>query len=212
MILRTIPTGMLHTNCYLVGDEASGVCAVFDPGAHTEKVLNMIAESGLTCKYIILTHCHFDHVMAAPFVQEATGAELMIHELDAPFLTPEYVNRRGYIRETYRAPRVDRLLRDGDEIDVGSIKMKVTLTPGHTLGSCVFTFGDVMIAGDTLFKDACGRWDMMGGSMDDMMHSLKKLHDMEGDYRVLCGHGDPTTLEEERQHNPYMRMALEKLK
>ncbi len=212
MIIKTVPTGMLHTNCWLVGDEEAGVCAVFDPGAHTEKVLHMIEESGLTCRFIILTHCHFDHVMAAPFVQEATGAELMIHELDAPFLEPKYVSRRGYIREQYHAPRIDRLLHDGDEIDVGSIKMKVTLTPGHTQGSCVFTFEDVMIAGDTLFKGSCGRWDMEGGSMEDMMRSLKKLHDMEGDYRVLCGHGDPTTLAAERRLNLYMRMALEQLK
>ncbi len=208
MHLQTIYTGMLHTNCYLLGDESTGECILFDPGASTQKIRDMIAESGMKVRYIVLTHCHFDHVMAAPFIQEETGAQLLIHAADAPYLTPEYVNRKGYIRETYRTPRVDRLLQEGDTIELGSIRLRVLHTPGHTLGSCVFLCDDLMIAGDTLFRDACGRWDLEGGSQAQMMESLCRLHDLEGDYRVLSGHGDPTTLEKERQNNPYMRMAL----
>lgn len=208
MIMRFVHTGMLHANCYLIGDERTNQCAIFDPGASTQKILDMIKESGMEVKYIILTHCHFDHVMAAPFVQEATGAELMIHHEDAAYLTPEHVSRKGYIREEYRAPRIDRLLGDGDTIELGDITMRVMNTPGHTRGSCVFMFGDVMISGDTLFKDACGRWDFQGGSQESMMESLRQLYALEGDYRVFSGHGEPTTLETERSHNPYMLMAV----
>lgn len=208
MIMRTVQTGMLHTNCYLVGDESTNECAVFDPGASTQKVLEMIEESGMKVKYIILTHCHFDHVMASPFVQDATEAQLMIHHDDAPYLTPEFVSRRGYIREEYKTPRIDRLLSDGDTIEIGSIKMTVVHTPGHSQGSCVFLFGDTMIAGDTLFKDACGRWDMAGGSEDNMMDSLRRLYSLDGDYTVLSGHGEPTTLSAERKNNPYMLRAV----
>ena len=209
MIMKVVQTGMLHTNCYLIGDEKTNKCIVFDPGASTQKILDMIAESGMEVEYIILTHCHFDHVMASPFVQDATGAKLMIHYKDAPYLTPEYVNRKGYIREEYRAPQVDRLLQDEDTIERGDIKMRVMNTPGHTMGSCVFMFDDVMLSGDTLFKGACGRWDLLGGSQEDMMESLRRLYALEGDYRVFSGHGDPTTLETERHENPYMRRAVE---
>ena len=89
MHLQTIYTGMLHTNCYLLGDESTGECILFDPGASTQKIRDMIAESGMKVRYIVLTHCHFDHVMAAPFIQEETGAQLLIHAADAPYLTPE---------------------------------------------------------------------------------------------------------------------------
>lgn len=208
MIIKTVPVGMLHTNCYLVGDEATNECAIFDPGAMPKKIFAMIEESGMKVKYIILTHCHFDHVMSAPLLQDETGAQILIHYDDSPYLTPEYVNRRGYIRETYKTPNVSRILKDGDEIQLGSITMRVMNTPGHTRGSCVFLFEDVMISGDTLFKGACGRWDLPGGSQQSMMESLIKLHDLSGDYRVLPGHGDATTLDDERRDNPYMAMAL----
>lgn len=208
MILKSVQVGMLHTNCYLVGSEKTNECVIFDPGAATQKVLDMIEESGMSVKYIIVTHAHFDHLMSAPFVQDATGAELLIHKIDAPYITPEHVNRRGYIKEEYKTPVVARELQDGDVITVGDIEIKVMNTPGHTKGSCVFMFEDVMVAGDTLFKDACGRWDLPGGSEDDMMESLRRIHDLDGDFRVLSGHGTPTTLERERNQNPYMLKAI----
>ena len=142
MIMNTVQTGMLHTNCYLLGDEKLGEGILFDPGASTQKILDMIEQSGVKIKYIVLTHCHFDHVMAAPSIQDATGAELMIHKEDAPYLTPEYVSRKGYIRETYKTPRIDRILEDGDTITLGGISIKVMNTPGHTRGSCVFMLHD----------------------------------------------------------------------
>lgn len=213
MIMNTVQTGMLHTNCYLLGDEKLGEGILFDPGASTQKILDMIEQSGVKIKYIVLTHCHFDHVMAAPSIQDATGAELMIHKEDAPYLTPEYVSRKGYIRETYKTPRIDRILEDGDTITLGGIAIKVMNTPGHTRGSCVFMLhdaerGDIMLSGDTLFKDACGRWDLEGGSQESMMESLRRLYAIEGDYAVFSGHGAPTTLQAERENNPYMKMAV----
>ena len=222
MLMRVLETGMFHTNCYMVGDEKAGECVLFDPGASISKLKAFIDENGMKVKYIVLTHAHFDHVMAAPAIQEYTGAQLLIHEKDALLLSPENpeANRRNYLREViskgdvrdyeYKMPRVDRMLSDGDTFEVGELTFTVLNTPGHTAGSCTFICGDVMISGDTLFKDACGRWDMTSGSEDDMMHSLCRLHDLEGDYRVFSGHGAPTTLEAERQNNFYMRTALTK--
>ncbi|MBQ2326227.1 MAG: MBL fold metallo-hydrolase [Clostridia bacterium] len=220
MIMKVLETGMFHTNCYLVGDTKTNECILFDPGASITKLMGFIEESGMKVRYIVLTHAHFDHVMAAPAIQDATGAELLIHEKDAPLLSPDNpeANRKGYLREVirkgevrdteYKMPRVDRLLHDGDTIELGDLCFKVLNTPGHTAGSCTFICGDVMISGDTLFKDACGRWDMTSGSEDDMMVSLRRLHDLEGNYRVFSGHGIPTTLDAERQYNIYMRRAV----
>ena len=104
-------------------------------------------------------------------------------------------------------------LEDGDTITLGGIAIKVMNTPGHTRGSCVFMLhdperGDIMLSGDTLFKDACGRWDLEGGSQESMMESLRRLYAIEGDYAVFSGHGVPTTLQAERENNPYMKMAV----
>ncbi len=210
MIIKSVEVGMLHTNCYLIGDEKAMECAIFDPGASTEKIMAMIEEAGMAVKYIVLTHGHFDHVMAAPWIREATGAPIIMHRIEKDWLKEEYVGHRGYTKETYVAPPVERLLEDGDTFFIGSLAVKVMLTPGHTKGSCVFLVEDVMLAGDTLFKGACGRWDLETGSEHEMMLSLRALASLEGDYRVLSGHGSPTTLQAEREANPYMRLAAGK--
>jgi glyoxylase-like metal-dependent hydrolase (beta-lactamase superfamily II) len=198
---------MLATNCYLVADDA-GRCAVIDPGSHTEKILKKAEEEGFTIEAILLTHGHFDHVMAAPGIQKATGAKLYIHKNDQPDLAPEVAGHRGYLREPYVMPRVDGNLEDGSEIKAGDLTFRVLHTPGHTLGSVCLLCGDLMFSGDTLFAGTCGRCDLAGGSLEQMFASLKKLAQLEGDYKVLPGHMEASTLETERQTNPYVLEGL----
>ena len=207
MKLAQLPVGMLATNCYLVADDA-GRCAVIDPGSHTEKILKKAAEEGFTIEAILLTHGHFDHVMAAPGIQKATGAKLYIHKNDEPDLAPEVAGHRGYLREPYIMPRVDGHLEEGGEVQVGDLTFRVLHTPGHTLGSCVLLCEDLMFSGDTLFAGTCGRCDLAGGSLEQMFASLKKLAQLEGDYKVLPGHMEASTLETERQTNPYVLEGL----
>ena len=207
MKLAQLPVGMLATNCYLVADDA-GRCAVIDPGSHTEKILKKAEEEGFTIEAILLTHGHFDHVMAAPGIQKATGAKLYIHKNDQPDLAPEVAGHRGYLREPYVMPRVDGNLVDGSEIKVGDLTFRVLHTPGHTLGSVCLLCGDLMFSGDTLFAGTCGRCDLAGGSLEQMFASLKKLAQLEGDYKVLPGHMEASTLETERQTNPYVLEGL----
>lgn len=208
MKIQCIPVGMLHTNCYIVTDEQTNRCAVVDPGANSQKVLDAVRENGAQVDYVLLTHGHFDHVMAAPAVVRETGAKLMIHKRDESWLAPEYAARPGYIREEYVQPAVAAYLEDGAEISLGALTVRVMHTPGHTKGSCVLLVGDTMISGDTLFQESCGRCDLEGGNIDEMMGSLKKLAMLPGDYTVLPGHDVSTTLAHERAHNPYMRQAL----
>lgn len=209
MIVKSVVVGMLHTNCYILGDEETGRCAVIDPGANEDKILSAVREQGLEVESIILTHGHFDHVMAASRVQNATGAKLFIHKFDLPLLEPSVVKHRGYIRGEYAMPRVDGYLNDGDTVKVGSLECRVYNTPGHTSGSCIILCGDIMFSGDTLFHESCGRWDLDSGDEGDMMRSLKKIAQIEGDYKVLPGHGGATTLAYERGHNRYMAAAMQ---
>ena len=203
MKFAQVTVGMLGTNCYLVADDA-GRCAVIDPGSGTEKILKAVEEQGFTVEAILLTHGHFDHVMAAPGIQRATGAKLYIHKNDEPFLAPEVAGHRGYLREPYEMPRVDGYLEDGATLQVGDLNFQVLHTPGHTLGSVTLLCEDKMFSGDTLFAGTCGRCDLEGGSLEQMFHSLAKLARLEGDYKVLPGHMEASTLEIERQNNPYV--------
>jgi len=209
MILKTVVVGMLHTNCYLLCDETCGKCAVIDPGANTEKIMKAIEETGMEVESIVLTHGHYDHVMAAPSIQKITGARLLVHKNDEPWLRPEVAGRRGYIREEYVQPRVDGYLEDGGSFTVGSLTCTVLHTPGHTPGSCCIRCGDIMLSGDTLFMESCGRCDLEGGDDAAMLRSLKRLAQLEGDCKVYPGHDVSTSLAYERENNRYMRFAVE---
>lgn len=205
-----LPVGMLHTNCYILKDQDSGKIAVIDPGAQTEKIQKKLEEIGGPVELILLTHGHFDHVLAVPALQKATNAKVWIHKADEFFLSPEQAVHPGYIREPYAPPRVDGYLEDGMQIALGETGLTVFNTPGHSRGSCIFISGDIIFSGDTLFRDCCGRCDLEGGSFDDMLASLKRIAQLDGDYRVLPGHDVATTLEYERRSNPYMLEALRK--
>ena len=209
-MIEHLTVGMLHTNCYIVKDEATGALAIIDPGAQTEKITAKLEEIGGKLELILLTHGHFDHVLAAPALQKRTGARLWIHQNDEFFLEPDMARKPGYIREEYVRPHVDGHLEDGQRIMLGQTGLTVYKTPGHSLGSCIFVMDDVMFSGDTLFHECCGRCDLEGGSYDDMLRSLKRIAEMPGNYRVLPGHDIATTLDYERRANPYMREAMNK--
>ncbi len=204
MIFDTIPVGTIGTNCYLIGDEAAGVCAVVDPGGSPEKVLAMIEKSGLALQMILLTHGHWDHVGAIPALLEKwPDLPIYAHEKE---LCPA-----GEPKPHYFFPHAgtnQRTYDEGDELTLGGLQLKVLHTPGHSGGSVVLLVEDVMLCGDTLFAGNCGRYDLTGGNGEQMLQSLKRLADMEGDYKVCPGHSALTTLEQERQTNPYMRRAM----
>lgn len=208
MIFREVTVGMLRTHCYIVGDEETRECAVFDPGASGEKIMETVRELGLTVKYIVLTHGHFDHVLGVPHIQEQTGAEVLIHRADEAMLHPEVAGRRAFTQAPYKMPKIGGYLEDGGSFRVGGLEFSVLNTPGHTPGSCVFLCGDVMLSGDTLFCESCGRCDLEGGDEAQMMRSLRRLAELPGNYRVYPGHEDFTTLDYERRCNPYMLEAV----
>ncbi len=199
MKMITLPLGALETNCYVVYDEASKACALVDPGAMPQTILDTLAKNDLTLQKILLTHAHFDH----------TGALRALHEAFPD--VPIYVSAQD-TDETRNLSHGNLVYTetflDGDEIFMPPLTFRVLATPGHTLGSSCFVCEDTIFSGDTLFEGCCGRTDLPGGSGAQMLASLKRLAELPGDYRVLPGHGDATTLERERRTNDYMREAM----
>lgn len=205
MLFQQIRVGPLGTNCYLLGDEEAGVCCVVDPGSEPERVVQLVRGSGLSLQYILLTHGHFDHTDGIAGVL-AQFPQVPVY-LNGNDLCPTGGNQEdqyagaGENQQTYD---------DGDTLPLGAAAIRVLRTPGHSPGSVVLLWGDVMLSGDTLFAGTCGRCDLLGGSMEEMFASLKRLGALEGDFQVYPGHGHATTLETERRTNPYMRQAMQR--
>ena len=200
MLIKTLPVGYLGTNCYIVTDEHTQKCAIIDPGADSNTILDYIESNKLTPVAIFLTHSHFDHCMALEPVMEATGALIYINGHD--------INADGR-RDQHKLNDDERLNRygEGDVMQVGDLGIAVLETPGHSPGSVTLMCENALFTGDTLFRDSCGRTDLGEGSMDVLMESLQRLSALEGDFEVYPGHGDSSTLNRERSFNYYMRYA-----
>lgn len=207
MKLYMKPVGAIGTNCYIVADD-SGVCAVIDPGAQGEKLIAFLKERDLSPEYILLTHGHYDHIGGVRAILEAfPEAKLAIGKEDAEQLyDPEksLAAAHGFPNGNY-VMKADELLSEGDTVTVGDTVFTVIDTPGHTKGCVTYRCGDLLFTGDALFRGSVGRTDLYGGSYPTLMASVRKLAALEGDFRVLPGHGMDSTLDEERHGNPYLR-------
>lgn len=201
MKIKVLPVGQLSTNCYLLEDEQTGLAAVIDPGDEAPGILSQIKADGVRVSLILLTHGHFDHVLAVEALHaEFPEAKVYIHAEDA---------RGAGGHPIALADRIAGLVHydQGDRLTLGSLTVDVLHTPGHSRGSVVLRVGGVLFTGDTLFAGTCGRTDLAGGDNVQMLASLKRLSLLEGDYQVLPGHGEGSTLDRERSYNPYMAMA-----
>ncbi|MGI6030985.1 MAG: MBL fold metallo-hydrolase [Eubacteriales bacterium] len=210
MKILTMPVGAFQTNCYLVWDESTHEGVVIDPGYDARGILMKAAKEGIQLRYILLTHGHVDHVTAAQEIREKTGAQTVIGQGDAHYLIENETDGLGmYYPTSYPNTAPDRTVQEGDVIRVtDQLQFRVLETPGHTAGGVCFLCGEVLFSGDTLFAGSCGRTDLSTGSFPEILRSLKRLAELEGDYRVLSGHGEETTLAWERRYNPYIREAM----
>ncbi|MFO7840461.1 MAG: MBL fold metallo-hydrolase [Desulfosalsimonadaceae bacterium] len=208
MIIKTLAVGPIMANCYIIGCENSKQAAVVDPGDEADKILTALSREGLTVKYILNTHGHFDHVGANRRMKEVTGAELLIHSADAPMLdmVPQAAASFGLSAES--SPRPDRTIAEGDAVAFGDITLRVLHTPGHSPGGVSFHCDGAVFVGDTLFAGSIGRTDFEGGNFNTLIASIKnKLLPLGDDVTVYTGHGPATTIGEEKRRNPFLQMA-----
>ena len=200
MQITMFQLGQLGANCYIVADEQAKTCAVVDPGGQGAELARWLQQQGLTPKYVLLTHGHFDHVGGVKQLVEAyPGLPVYLHPNDTT-LTPDLCQGLWW----------SDFYEDGDALQMDGITFRVMHTPGHTPGSVCLQAGDVLLTGDTLFAGSCGRTDFPGGSWDQLMESFSRLAKLPGDYSVLSGHGGGTKLEQERRTNPYMKEAMQR--
>ena len=205
MTLRTLSLGELDTNCYIVWDD-SRIAMVVDPADDADEILAVIQSEKLSVAAVVLTHVHFDHLLAAEEVCAATGAPLYVGKGDEDALSDPIRNLSGVFQMC--APvclKADKLLGDGDVLAIGELSFTVLETPGHTPG-CICLMGeDVLLAGDTLFYDSIGRVDFPGSDVPSMISSLRRLVSLPAELRVYSGHGPETTIGREVACNPYLQ-------
>ena len=198
--------GPLETNCYLIYCEKTRECAVMDPGAQPEKIIQSVAALGLKPVVLINTHGHVDHVGGNKDIKEKYDIPLCMHEADAPMLNSILQSGLGLFLGAKNSPPPDRFLIDGDEVNIGDVTLKTLYTPGHSPGSLSFVHEGILFSGDTLFCGGVGRTDLPGGSWEDLIASIQnKILSLPNETVVLPGHGPHSTVGQERSGNPFIR-------
>ena len=206
MLIYTVPVGITQTNCYIVGCEETREGVVIDPGANPERILAAIEESGLTIRYVLNTHCHFDHMGANAEIVAATGAPLALHPAELPILQAKG-GASWFGVSVKESPLPDVELEPGQVIEVGRLRFQVLFTPGHSPGSVTFYEADEGVAfdGDVLFAGGIGRTDLPGGDWDTLMRSIREvLFALPDETKLYSGHGPATTVGHEKAHNPWL--------
>lgn len=206
MFVQTLSLGPLGTNCYIVSH--NGECLIFDPSGEPEKVMDYIETEQLSPKAILLTHAHFDHIGALDTLRKQYKLDVYMHENERHWLENPELNRSVvYFGEpgAIRTQGPEKLVSEGT-LTIGSFKMKVMHTPGHSPGSITFIFQDdaFIISGDVLFHHGIGRTDLPDGSLEQLIQSITlKLYTLPKHFKVYAGHNVQTTIEHEQDNNPY---------
>ena len=186
MEIEELTVGIVQTCCYILSKEGGQECIVIDPGAEANRIRKHVGDRKIAA--ILLTHGHFDHIGAVRELMEP-GTKLVIHGLDAPMLgDPELNASAGLIARKVTAPEATDLVKEGDELELAGMKVKVLHTPGHTPGSVCYEIGGELFTGDTLFEYGWGRTDLPGGSEAQMEASLRRLMPMVRTMPFHAGH------------------------
>lgn len=208
MLIKRLVVGALQANCYILVDEPTGSAAVIDPGDDAPAISRIIKESGAKLTHILLTHAHPDHSFAAGALQEDfSDAALLVHEAETDQVLAEILDlvAQFYDMDAYKPLKPAGHLIDEDLLAVGSSKLKVIYTPGHSPGGVGFQTGNVVFTGDTLFAGGIGRTDFPGGSYEKLMESIHtKLLALPDETVIYPGHGPESTIGVERESNPWI--------
>ncbi len=215
MFFRQVEVGEHAVFAYLIGDPKTGEAMVVDPADEADRLIALARSGGMSIRWILNTHGHVDHVMGNAEMKEKTGAEILIHEAEA-----EYLTRIGdfWLRmfQARKSPPADRTLQDGDVLRVGSYAWQVIHTPGHTPGGICLYYepAGLCLTGDTLFVGSVGRTDGPKASTAELIRSIEsRLLTLPPETEVLPGHNyglEPTsTVDRERLTNPFLGGAFD---
>lgn len=203
--IKTFILGPLFNNSYLIWDETLKG-AVIDPSFDSEIIIGFSKNNNIMVEKVLLTHAHFDHVAGANLFKKFFNSKIFLNKKDLPLLREAKLTAQkfGFFMEA--PPPVDSFIGEGEELDVGSFKIKVLETPGHTPGGISFYILNHIFTGDTLFKGSIGRTDLEGGNFEELLNSIKnKIFSLPSETLVHPGHGEETILKDEFDFNPFLR-------
>lgn len=190
----------------MVSDEASREAIIIDPGDYSKSLARYVEDQQLQVRYVINTHCHADHAAGNKPAIEATGAKLLIHETELPFLENLVAQGLMFGFRVDPSPEPDDFLKEDDTVEFGSIALRVIETPGHSPGSITLYQSGCAFVGDVLFAGSIGRTDLPGGSYETLMQSIHaKLVPLGDETVIYSGHGPKTTIGAEKKYNPFLR-------
>lgn len=202
MQVKAFVVTLLSVNCYVVYHQGEAI--VIDPGAPSDKILDFIQGENLNVVAIINTHGHADHIAGNSWFMEKVKAPLAIHELEKPYLTDPELHLGPMINMDFPQVQADRLLKEGDSVNIGDKKLEVYHTPGHSPGGIALYGSGLLFSGDTLFKASVGRTDLPMGDQAVLQQSLIRLARLPLDTVVYPGHGPSTTIKDEIKENPFL--------
>ena len=208
MIRETFPVGPLQCNCTILGDETTREAVVVDPGDNIPQIIALLKKHALTVKQIVITHAHIDHIAGAQQLKKLTGAPILYSQKDLPLVAMMDVQAGWLGIPTPEVAPPDADLVNGLAIKAGEIQGEVIHTPGHTQGSsCIYLPKEsLLLAGDTLFAGSVGRTDLPGGDTRTLIKSIReRLLSLPDKTLVIPGHGNSTSIEVERESNPFLQ-------
>ncbi|MGN0297699.1 MAG: MBL fold metallo-hydrolase [Lachnospiraceae bacterium] len=207
MKVHSLTVGAMHTNCYIVYNENTKEAFVVDPADNEERIKTVCTRLGVKPMAILLTHGHFDHILAAEGLKNYYNIPIYAHEKEKETLTDANINLSGLWFTPYTL-KADYYVTDREMLDLIGYQLEVIYTPGHTKGSCCYYIASekVLLSGDTLFCESLGRTDFPGSSTKDIIYSIcKRLFVLPNEVQVYPGHNEPTDIGHEKEYNPVAR-------
>jgi hydroxyacylglutathione hydrolase len=206
MIIKNIVVGPLEVNCYIIGCEETKEAAIIDPGDNADEIISIIEKEGLNPKFIINTHAHFDHIGAVKTIQDYFKIDFILHKDDLFLVENASEQATSFGLKPISKPEVNKHVNNGEEITLGNKSITVIHTPGHSPGCVCYYSDNNVFVGDTLFAGSVGRTDLPGGSHETLINSIKERLFSLGDNTIVHpGHGPSTTIENEKEHNPFLK-------
>lgn len=205
MILRQFTVGFLEVNNYLLIDEISKEAVLIDCTEKNDKIDEVLEEYGAKLKYVLITHGHFDHVLGINDFKKMYDCEILINHGDEVVLQHIDQFMAGFGFKKTEVQKVDGFINDQQVLAFGGIEIKVIHTPGHSPGSVCYLIEDKLFSGDTIFKECVGRTDLFGGNFNELKKSIEeKVFTLDENIKIYPGHGDSTTVRNEKMNNKFL--------